>query len=96
MSTRDTRRQFEEIVGKLAAEDPSLARPVRMVPKRVMLSVLAVVGALVWAGLSVLMVVWGAVGVVVTCVTVAAVVAVGVHRHRDHRLYLGLLPIPLV
>ncbi|MEV4282580.1 DUF3040 domain-containing protein [Actinoplanes xinjiangensis] len=82
MSTRDTRRQFEEIVGKLAAEDPSLARPVRMVPKRVMLSVLAVVGALVWAGLSVLMVVWGAVGVAITCVTVAVAVGLGLYRRR--------------
>jgi hypothetical protein len=82
LSTRDTRRQFEEIVGKLAAEDPSLARPVRMIPKRVMLSVLAVVGALVWAGLSVLMVVWGAVGVLITGVTVAAAVGVGLYRRR--------------
>ncbi len=82
MSTRDTRRQFEEIVGKLAAEDPSLARPVRMIPKRVMLSVLAVVGALVWAGLSVLMVVWGALGVLITGVTVAAAVGLGLYRRR--------------
>jgi hypothetical protein len=82
LSTRDTRRQFEEIVGKLAAEDPSLARPVRMIPKRVMLSVLAVVGALVWAGLSVLMVVWGALGVLITGVTVAAAVGLGLYRRR--------------
>jgi hypothetical protein len=82
LSTRDTRRQFEEIVGKLAAEDPSLARPVRMIPKRVMLSVIAVVGALVWAGLSVLMVVWGAVGVAITCATVAAAVGLGLYRWR--------------
>lgn len=82
MSTRDTRRQFEEIVGKLTAEDPSFARPVRMIPKRVLLTVLAVAGAVVWAGLSVLMVVWGTVGVVITCVTVAAAVGGGVHRHR--------------
>ncbi|WP_433796950.1 DUF3040 domain-containing protein [Actinoplanes sp. CA-252034] len=82
MSTRDTRRQFEEIVGKLAAEDPSLARPVRMIPKRVLLSIVAIAGALVWAGLSVLMVVWGAVGVVITCLTVAAAVGLGIHRQR--------------
>jgi Protein of unknown function (DUF3040) len=82
LSTRDTRREFEAIVGKLAAEDPSLARPVRMMTRRVLLSVLAVVGGLVWAALSVLMVVWGAVGVLITCVTVAAAVGLGVHRHR--------------
>ncbi|MEU4161999.1 DUF3040 domain-containing protein [Actinoplanes sp. NPDC026670] len=82
MSTRDTRRQFEEIVGKLAAEDPSLARPVRMIPKKVLMTVLAVVGAVVWAGLSILMVVWGAVGVAITCVTVAAALGWGVRRHR--------------
>jgi hypothetical protein len=82
LSTRDTRRQFEEIVGKLAAEDPSLARPVRMIPKRVMLSIIAVVGALVWAGLSVLMVVWGAVGVAITCVTVAVAAGLGLYRRR--------------
>jgi len=82
MSTKDTRRAFDEIVGHLAAEDPSLARPVRMMPRRVLLPMLVVVGALVWAGLSVLMVVWGAVGVAITGAVVATAVGVGVHRSR--------------
>lgn len=82
MSSKETRREFEEIVGHLAAEDPSLARPVRMIPRRVLLTVLAVVGALGWAVLSVLMVVWGATGVVVTCLTVAVTAGWGMYRHR--------------
>ncbi|WP_328474863.1 hypothetical protein OHA21_16360 [Actinoplanes sp. NBC_00393] len=82
MSARDTRREFDEIVGHLTAEDPALARPVRMIPRRVLLAVLAVVAALVWAGLSVLMVLWGAVGVLVTCVVVTAAIAVAVLRSR--------------
>lgn len=82
MSTKDTRRAFDEIVGRLAAEDPSLARPVRMIPRRTMTAMLAVVGALVWAGLSVLMVVWGAAGVAITCVVVATTAGVAVHRSR--------------
>lgn len=86
MSARDTRKQFDDIVGRLAAEDPALARPVRMVPRRVLLTVLAVAAALIWAGLSVLMVVWGAAGVVLTCVVVATAIGVGVvraHHYRD-------------
>lgn len=82
MSSKETRREFEEIVGHLAAEDPSLARPVRMVPRRVLLSVQAVAGALVWALLSVLMVVWGATGVVVTCLAVAVAAGWGMYRQR--------------
>jgi hypothetical protein len=77
VSARDTRKQFDDIVGHLAAEDPALARPVRMIPRRVLLTALAVAGALLWAGLSVLMVVWGAAGVVLTCVVVATAIAVG-------------------
>lgn len=87
MSTRDTRREFEEIVGRLAAEDPAMARPVRMLTRRVQIAILAVIGALVWAGLSVLMVVWGAAGVALTCVTVLAAVGLGFwwtrRRHRS-------------
>jgi hypothetical protein len=82
VSSRETRREFDEIVGHLAAEDPALARPVRMIPRRVMWLLLAVAGALVWAGLSVLMVVWGAAGVAVTCVVVAATAGWAVHRAR--------------
>jgi hypothetical protein len=85
MSDKDTRRQFDDIVGHLTAEDPTLARPIRMIPRRVLLSVLAVAGALIWAGLSVLMVVWGAAGVVLTCMTVALAVGVGMIRARRNR-----------
>lgn len=82
MATRDTRREFDEIVGRLTADYPSLAKPVRRLPRRVMLIVLAVVGGLLWAGLSVLMVVAGAVGVLITCLTVAVVLAVAVTLER--------------
>ncbi|WP_328473825.1 DUF3040 domain-containing protein [Actinoplanes sp. NBC_00393] len=84
MATRDTRREFDEIVGKLTADYPSLARPVRRrLPRRTLLIVLAVVGGLAWAGLSVLMVVAGPVGVVITCVAVA--VALGLALYYDRR-----------
>ncbi|HWS32658.1 MAG TPA: DUF3040 domain-containing protein [Actinoplanes sp.] len=82
MSTRDTRREFDEIVGRLAADDPAIARPVRMITRRVQIIILAVIGALLWAGLSVAMVAWGAAGVALTCVTVLAAVAFGVWFHR--------------
>ncbi|WP_328474411.1 DUF3040 domain-containing protein [Actinoplanes sp. NBC_00393] len=82
LSTKDTRREFDEIVGRLAAEEPSLARPVRMIPRHVVLMVLATAGALVWAGLSVLMVVWGAPGVLLAAVTVAVVAGLAIHRGR--------------
>ncbi|WP_430788607.1 DUF3040 domain-containing protein [Actinoplanes sp. G11-F43] len=86
MSTRDTRREFDEIVGRLAAEDPEMARPVRMLTRRVQIAILAVIGALVWAGLSVLMVAWGAAGVAITVVTVLVTVGAGIwfKRRRDH------------
>jgi hypothetical protein len=82
VSSKETRREFEEIVGHLAAEDPALARPVRMIPRRVLLTVLAVAGALAWASLSVLMVVWGPAGIVVTCLAVAVTAGWGMYRHR--------------
>jgi hypothetical protein len=85
MSARDTRKQFDDIVGRLAAEDPALARPVRMIPRRVLLAVLTVAGALIWAGLSVLMVVWGAAGVVLTCVVVATSIGVGMVRAHQYQ-----------
>jgi hypothetical protein len=72
MSTKDTRREFDQIVGRLAAADPKFAAPRELT--RQLLAVVAVVGALVWGGLSVLMVVWGAAGVAVTCVAVVAFV----------------------
>ncbi|MEU8659752.1 DUF3040 domain-containing protein [Actinoplanes philippinensis] len=82
MSTRDTRREFDQIVGRLAAEDPGLARPVLMIPRQVRLVMLAAVGALAWGALSVLMVVWGAVGVLLTCAVVVVVAGVAIRRSR--------------
>lgn len=83
MSPRDTRREFDEIVGRLTEEHPSLAKPVRFIPRRVALILLSVGGALLWAALSVLMVIWGAVGVLITCLVVAAAVVVGLVVHRS-------------
>lgn len=80
MSTKDTRREFDRIVGRLAAEDPAFSAPRTL--SRQMLVVLAVLGALVWGSLSVLMVVWGAAGVVVTCVAVAAFALGAARWHR--------------
>jgi hypothetical protein len=82
VSNPDARREFDQIVGRLAAEDPSLARPVRMISRRAKLSMLAALGAMVWGGLSVLMVVWGVAGVVFTCIAVAVAAGVGVLRSR--------------
>ncbi|WP_229068295.1 hypothetical protein [Actinoplanes sp. DH11] len=84
MSTKDTRREFDRIVGRLAAEDPAFAGP-RQLSKEWLLA-LAVLGSLVWAGLNVLMVVWGAAGVVLTCVVVVAVVLGGMRWHRGRWL----------
>ncbi|MEU4426509.1 hypothetical protein AB0F81_38295 [Actinoplanes sp. NPDC024001] len=86
MATRDTRREFDEIVGRLTADYPSLTRPVRLLPRRVVLILLAVGGGLLWAGLNVLMVVTGTVGVIITCAVVGVVLAVALHReHRRRR-----------
>ncbi|KUL22819.1 hypothetical protein ADL15_47380 [Actinoplanes awajinensis subsp. mycoplanecinus] len=74
MATRDTRKAFDEIVARLVAESPSLAaRPRRGRLTRLMLTLLAVMVSLMWGGLSVLMVVWGLPGVLITCLAVAAV-----------------------
>lgn len=79
MGTDDKQRQFDEIVSRLTADYPSLrgrrslSRPARIV--------LAVAGAVLWGLLSVAMVVWGAAGVVLTCVLVT-VVAAEAYRRR--------------
>ena len=80
MSTKDTRREFDRIVGRLAAEDPKFSAPRTL--SRQMLIALAVVGGLVWAGLSVLMVVWGTAGVVLTCAVVVAFALAVARWHR--------------
>lgn len=73
MGTEDKRRQFDDIVAHLTAEDPSLARlPRRRWPRPVLITVLAL-GAVAWGLLSVSMVAWGARGVVLTCGCVALV-----------------------
>lgn len=83
MGTEDKRRQFDEIVAHLTAEDPSLARDPRVRWPRSVLFAALVVGGLAWALLSVSMVAWGWKGVVLTCAVVtAALVAAAVDARR--------------
>ena len=85
MGTEDKRRQFDEIVAHLTAEDPSLGHAVRRRwPRSVLIAVL-VCGGLGWALLNVAMVAWGAKGVLLTvaCVALAAIAGlVDAHRRR--------------
>ena len=83
MGTEDKRRDFDQIVAHLTADYPSLRRmSARPWPRRVLVP-LALLGAVVWALLSIAMVAWGSRGVVLTCVTVAVTaVAAGVATHR--------------
>ena len=83
MGTEDRQRQFDQIVARLTADYPSLARRRRW-PRHVLVTA-GVLGGLVWALLSVAMVAWGAAGVVLTCAVVAltaAVFALDAYRHR--------------
>lgn len=82
MSTKDNRREFDEIAGRLTAEDPSLAQPVRMIPRRLKLAILAVAAILLWGVLSILMVAWGAPGVILTCLTVTLTLGWAIRTHR--------------
>lgn len=83
MGTEDKRRQFDEIVAHLTAEDPSLGRDPRVRwPRSVLITVL-IAGGLIWGLLSVSMVAWGWKGVVLTCTVVAiALVAAAVDARR--------------
>jgi len=84
MGTEDKRREFDDIVARLTTDYPSLARmPGTPWPRPVLISVL-VAGALVWGVLSILMVVWGWRGVVLTAAVVLVVAAVGAYRSRYH------------
>ncbi|GAA0496352.1 hypothetical protein Ade02nite_17300 [Paractinoplanes deccanensis] len=84
MATDDRQRQFEQIVAGLTADYPSLAGRRRL--SRPALIAVAVLGAVAWALLSVSMVAWGTIGVVLTCVVVAAAgCAAGVSAYRRHR-----------
>jgi fatty acid desaturase len=85
VATEDKRRQFDEIVARLTAESPSLGKPPRRRWRTPFLAVTLVVAALAWGLLSVLMVAWGWPGVVITCLVVAATVAVGVWHDRRRR-----------
>jgi hypothetical protein len=83
MGTNDRERQFDQIVARLTADYPSLAGRRRW-SRRILIS-MAVVGALVWALLSVAMVAWGLIGILLTCavVTVFGVgLAVDAYRQR--------------
>ncbi|MCO8277649.1 DUF3040 domain-containing protein [Actinoplanes sp. TRM 88003] len=77
--------QFDEIVTKLVADDPSFETATRTplawdALARVLLLVVAALG---WAGLSVLMVVWGWRGVLVTVPIVVAGFVVAVRLTRN-------------
>jgi len=88
MASRDTRQQFEDIVERLTADYPSLARTgTPPWPRPVLITVL-ITGAVVWGFLSVAMVAWGLWGVALTCATVlatAAALAVRTRRWRAGR-----------
>jgi fatty acid desaturase len=74
MASNDKKHQFDQIVDGLKADYPSLAG--RRARPRWVLVTAAVTAGLIWALLSVAMVVWGAVGVALTCAAVAAAAAV--------------------
>ena len=85
--------KFDEIVTRLVAEDPSFEAATRTPlewnkPARVLLFVLA---ALAWAGLSVLMVVWGWRGALVAVlgVAVGVVIAMRLTRGADTNRIAG-------
>jgi hypothetical protein len=81
MGTNDRERQFDQIVARLTADYPSLAGRRRR--SRRVVAALAVLGGLIWGLLSVAMVAWGAVGVALTLLVVAAVIAaVAVDEYR--------------
>lgn len=71
MGTNDKQRQFDQIVARLTADYPSLARR-RGLSRRDVIAV-AGVGGLVWGLLSVAMVAWGAFGIVLTCALVTII-----------------------
>ncbi|BCJ48311.1 hypothetical protein GCM10010168_77630 [Actinoplanes ianthinogenes] len=77
-SDRD-QREFDRIVARLVDDFPGLAGRRRW-PRQVRIAV-AVFGGLLWGLLSVAMVAWGAAGVVLTCVLVAAAVALLIADH---------------
>ncbi|MFI7546835.1 hypothetical protein [Actinoplanes sp. NPDC049599] len=83
MGTNDKQRQFDQIVARLTADYPSLAR--RPGRSRRFLITAAVGGGLLWGLLSVAMVAWGAAGVVLTCAVVTVVgagLAIDAYRQR--------------
>ncbi|MFC7272467.1 hypothetical protein ACFQS1_00620 [Paractinoplanes rhizophilus] len=84
MTTNGKKRQFDEIVAGLVADYPSLGgRPAR--PRWVLITA-AVAGGFAWGLLSVAMVAWGAIGVALTCVVVAAAAAaLAWDTHRPRR-----------
>jgi hypothetical protein len=84
MGTNDRQRQFDQIVARLTADYPSLAGRRRW--SRRALTTAAVLGGLAWGLLSVAMVAWGAAGVLLTCLVVAATGAViTVDGYRSRR-----------
>jgi hypothetical protein len=88
MASRDTRQEFEDIVERLTADYPSLARTGMPPWRRPVLATLLIVGGVAWAFLSVAMVAWGWKGVVLTCAAVlgtAMALAIRAYRWRSGR-----------
>jgi uncharacterized membrane protein len=84
VGTEDKRRQFDEIVAHLTAEEPALARTPRRW-SRSALTTMMVVGGVLWGLLSVTMVAWGTAGVVLTLSVVALAVIAAVIDEQRHR-----------
>jgi hypothetical protein len=86
MGTRDEQHKFDEIVAGLTAEHPGLGNPPISARSRRMRASLSVLAAVTWAGLSILMVVWGWTGVLITVAVIAGVLAAAYARRRGrHR-----------
>jgi hypothetical protein len=82
MGTRDEQHKFDEIVAELTAEHPGFGNPPPLAWSRRMRASLSVLAAMTWAGLPILMVVWGWIGVLITLGVIAGVLAAGYARRR--------------
>jgi hypothetical protein len=79
---RIAHHKFDEIVAGLTAEHPDFGNPPTHTWSRRMRASLSVLAAMTWAGLSILMVVWGWIGVLITVAVIAGVLAAGYARRR--------------
>ncbi|WP_305785581.1 DUF3040 domain-containing protein [Symbioplanes lichenis] len=88
MAAKDQRRQFEDIVARLTADDPDFAETMRAGRSSLSTAArvtLAVAGAIVWGLLSVLMVAWRTPGVILTIAVVLVTLAVAITRERRNQ-----------